>query len=177
MVKITQEEHDQFCQYIQELSGIHLDGSKAYLLETRLASLLEQERCNCFSELYHKAKQLAEKHSGKKLLTGFPPTKRFFSGTKGPLNCFSTKLYRTSSMREELHLQGFSRLRSASGAPPVPPGQEIYSIAMVLKELLPDLKGYRIQLLGTDLSNAPLPAPAGGSTTSLKSNGDCRKRN
>ncbi|MEA2103015.1 MAG: protein-glutamate O-methyltransferase CheR, partial [Thermodesulfobacteriota bacterium] len=33
-------------------------------------------------------------------------------------------------------------------------GQEIYSIAITLKELLPDMKGYRISLLGTDISDA-----------------------
>ena len=33
-------------------------------------------------------------------------------------------------------------------------GQEVYSIAIVLKELLPDLKKYNIKLLGTDISDS-----------------------
>jgi chemotaxis protein methyltransferase CheR len=32
-------------------------------------------------------------------------------------------------------------------------GQEIYSLAIILKELIPDQKKYRIKLLGTDISD------------------------
>ncbi len=35
-------------------------------------------------------------------------------------------------------------------------GQEVYSIAIVIKELLPDLDHYQIKLLGTDISSATI---------------------
>ncbi len=41
-------------------------------------------------------------------------------------------------------------------------GQEVYSIAIVLKELLPDFKKYNIKLLGTDISDAAVAQASSG---------------
>ncbi len=153
MVKITQEEHAQWCQYIQELSGIHLDGSKAYLLETRLASLLEQEHSSCFSELYHKARTLGGEALRQKIIDRISTNETLFFRDKSPFELLQHKIIPDLIDARKAASSGFfpTSIRIWSAA--CSTGQEIYSIAMVLKELLPDPKGYRIQLLGTDLSN------------------------
>jgi len=153
MIKITQEEHDQFCQYIQQLSGIHLDGSKAYLLETRLASLLEQERCSCFSELYHKARHLGGEALRQKIIDRISTNETLFFRDKGPFELLQHKIIPDLIDARKAVSSGFfpTSIRIWSAA--CSTGQEIYSIAMVLKELLSDPTGYRIQLVGTDLSN------------------------
>ncbi|MCF8129741.1 MAG: protein-glutamate O-methyltransferase CheR [Deltaproteobacteria bacterium] len=153
MVKITQEEHAQWCQYIQALSGIHLDGSKAYLLETRLASLLERERCSSFSELYRKARTLGGEALRQKIIDRISTNETFFFRDSNPFELLQHKIIPDLIDARRAASSGFfpTQIRIWSAA--CSTGQEIYSIAMVLKELLPDPKGYRIQLLGTDLSN------------------------
>ena len=55
MIKITPEEIRLLSQYIYKISGIVLDDKKAYLFESRLARLLEEQTCASFKELYLKA--------------------------------------------------------------------------------------------------------------------------
>ena len=162
MVKITQEEHDQFCQYIQQLSGIHLDSSKTYLLETRFASLLEQEHCSCFAELYHKAKNLGAQPLRQKIIDLISTNETLFFRDKGPFELLQHKIMPDLIDARRAVSSGFfpTQIRIWSAA--CSTGQEIYSIAMVLKELLPDLNGYRIQLLGTDLSNSAISRASRG---------------
>ncbi|MCD6295292.1 MAG: protein-glutamate O-methyltransferase CheR [Deltaproteobacteria bacterium] len=162
MVKITQEEHDLFCQYIQALSGIHLDGSKAYLLETRLASLLEQERCTCFAELYHKAKHLGGETLRQKIIDRISTNETLFFRDKRPFELLQHKIIPDLIDARKAASSGFfpTPIRIWSAA--CSTGQEIYSVAIVLRELLQDLNGYRIQLLGTDLSNTAIARASRG---------------
>jgi chemotaxis protein methyltransferase CheR len=41
-------------------------------------------------------------------------------------------------------------------------GQEVYSIAMTLKEMLPDISKYNIKIIGTDISSAAVTAASNG---------------
>ena len=56
MLKITPHEIKVISQYIYDISGIVLDHSKAYLIETRLGSLIKKEGCSSYSEFYQRAK-------------------------------------------------------------------------------------------------------------------------
>ncbi len=156
MVKITQKEHDLFCQYIQELSGIHLDGSKAYLLESRMASLLEQERCTSFAELYQKARHLQGETLRQKIIDRISTNETLFFRDKRPFELLQHKIIPDLIDARRAASSGFfpTPIRIWSAA--CSTGQEIYSIAIILKDLLHDLTGYRIQLLGTDLSNTAI---------------------
>jgi chemotaxis protein methyltransferase CheR len=162
MVKITKEEHDLFCQYIQQLSGIHLDRSKAYLLETRLASMLEEEGCTSFAQLYEKARHFRGEALRQKIIDRISTNETFFFRDKRPFELLQHKI-----IPDLID----ARRAASSGVFPTPiriwsaacsTGQEIYSIAIVLKELLKDLKGYRIRLLGTDLSDTAIACASRG---------------
>ena len=68
MVKIRPEEIKLLSSYIHTVSGISIDASKAYLLETRFGKLLEEEGCGSFSELYHKATSDTRKILERKII-------------------------------------------------------------------------------------------------------------
>jgi chemotaxis protein methyltransferase CheR len=55
MTKITPDEFKVIAKYIYEISGITLESSKTYLVETRLGHLLEEHKCASYSEFYFKA--------------------------------------------------------------------------------------------------------------------------
>jgi chemotaxis protein methyltransferase CheR len=156
MVKITQEEHGLFCQYIQELSGIHLDKSKAYLLETRLATLLEQERCSCFADLYRKARKPGQEALRQNIIDRISTNETLFFRDKNPFELLQHKIIPDLIDKRRATSSGFFPVPIGIWSAACSTGQEIYSIAIVLKELLGDAKNYRIRLLGTDLSNTAI---------------------
>ena len=153
MVKITPEENDLFCQYIQELSGIHLDRSKSYLLETRLAGLLIEEGCTSFTELYLKIRNFNNRRLNQEVIDRISTNETLFFRDIKPFELLQHKILPDLIDKRRAGASGFfpTRIRIWSAA--CSTGQEIYSIAIVLKELLGDQKGYQIQLLGTDLSD------------------------
>ena len=55
-VNIKPDEIQLFARYIYGISGINIEASKAYLIETRLGRILESENCSSYSEFYHKIK-------------------------------------------------------------------------------------------------------------------------
>ncbi len=156
MVKISAEEHDLFCQYIKELSGIYLDGSKAYLLETRLGSLLEQKRLSSFGELYRMAKQPGEEALRQKIIDRIATNETLFFRDRGPFELLQHKIIPDLIDARRAASSGFFPVQIRIWSAACSTGQEIYSIAIVLKELLGDFKGYQIRLLGTDLSNTAI---------------------
>lgn len=52
MVTLSEQEYQLFQRYIAEKCGIALDDTKAYLVESRLAKLLIDSKCESFSELF-----------------------------------------------------------------------------------------------------------------------------
>ncbi|MDO9491910.1 protein-glutamate O-methyltransferase CheR [Acetobacterium sp.] len=52
MVALSEHEYQLFQRYIAEKCGISLDDTKAYLVESRLAKLLIDSKCESFSELF-----------------------------------------------------------------------------------------------------------------------------
>ena len=162
MIKITPEENDLFCQYIQDLSGIHLDRNKAYLLETRLAGLLEEEGCASFTELYHETKNINNQAVKQKIIDRILTNKTLFFRDTRPFELLQHKILPDLIDARRAGSSGFfpTRIRIWSAA--CSTGQEVYSTAIVLKELLHDFKGYQIQLLGTDLSNRAIAQASSG---------------
>ncbi len=155
-VKIKPDEIDLLSRYIYSLSGIYIDKSKAYLLETRLGKLLEENGCRSYTELYHKAKADPTKSIEKQLVDAMTTNETLFFRDNGPFELLRHKLIPEIIDRR-------SKRKTPSGKIPIriwsaacSTGQEVISIAIVLKELLMDLRKYEIKLLGTDLSDSAI---------------------
>ncbi|MFO7714219.1 CheR family methyltransferase [Desulfosarcina sp.] len=162
MVKISPEEIKILSTYIYHVSGINLDASKAYLLETRLGKLVVEEGCKSYSELYHKAKSDPRMVIQKKIINAITTNETLFFRDTTPFDLLKYKL-----------LPDLIDARSAQGSRPgaatlkiwssaCSTGQEIYSIAMVIKELLGHNGNPKIALMGTDLSDAAVAQASAG---------------
>ena len=66
MIKITPNEIKVISKYIYDISGISLDEKKAYLIETRLKVIIENEGVSSYLELYQKAISDRSQHLEKK---------------------------------------------------------------------------------------------------------------
>lgn len=156
MIRITADEIRVFVQYIYKVSGIILDDSTAHLLESRLAGLLQAYACESFLQLYRKAVADFGKTLERKIIDAVTTNETLFFRDHSPFEMLRHKILPELIDR---------RTAGANTRSPVPiriwsaacsTGQEVYSIAMVLKETLGDLQKYKIRLLGTDISDAAI---------------------
>jgi chemotaxis protein methyltransferase CheR len=154
MEKITPDEMKTIAKYVKDVSGIDLDQSKAYLIETRLGPVAEEVGCSSYAELHQKAILDATKSIKEKIIDAISTNETLFFRDSRPFELLQHKILPEvidmRSAKSSTLLPTPIRIWSAACST----GQEVYSIAFVLKELLPDLKKYNIKLLGTDISDA-----------------------
>jgi chemotaxis protein methyltransferase CheR len=152
-LRIQPEEMRVLSQYVRTISGIHLEESKAYLVESRLGPLASECGCATFSELYFKAKIDSTKVFQRRIIDLITTGETSFFRDTAPFEMLKHKILpdfidrqaRTNAGRQPINLRIWSAACSS--------GQEVYTIAIVLKELLGDASGYNIRLIGTDLSD------------------------
>lgn len=157
--KIKPDEIKLLTSYIYSLSGIHIEATKAYLLETRLGRILEAENCGSYSEFYHKIKADASKALEKKVLDAITTNETLFFRDTSPFELLRHKIFpEVIDRHASKSIPSPIRIWSAACST----GQEVYSIAIVLKELLGSTK-QDIKLTGTDLSDAAIRQASYGS--------------
>lgn len=160
--KIDPAECALLSRYVQAASGILVDPGKAYLFETRLGGLLHGLGLPNYKALVDRAQA---DHTGKlerRIIDAVSTNETLFFRDERPFELLRHKilpeLIDRRSPRYPPPLSLPLRIWSAACAT----GQEVYSVAIVLKELLPDPDRYRIRLLGTDISgNAVTKASLG----------------
>ena len=161
MLKITPEELPVITKYIHEISGIHLDAGKRYLLETRLSSVAEELGCSNYLELYQKAKKDASRQTQQQIINAISTNETLFFRDEGPFRLLQYKILpdlidarrpKSSFMKTPI------RIWSAASST----GQELYSIAIVIKELVGDTSKFNFKLLGTDISDAAVAQASQG---------------
>ncbi len=156
MKKISPEEIKILSKYIKDVSGIHLDESKAYLLETRLNNILEKTGCNSHGELCEKAEQDATKAIEKSIVDAITTNETLFFRDDSPFELLQYKILPDLIDRRSSNTNGSGQIPLRIWSAACSTGQEVYSISIVLKELLPDSHQYKFKLLGTDISDAAI---------------------
>ncbi len=160
MTKITPEELTLISRYVHDLTGIVLDSSKAYLVEGRLGPLLDEFGCSNYKELYKKAKSDFQKKIENRIIDAITKNETFFFRDNSPFELLKHKLLpdlidrvEASKLPPKIHI--WSAACST--------GQEVYSIGIILKELLNDWMRWNIRILGTDISDAAIAKASYGS--------------
>jgi chemotaxis protein methyltransferase CheR len=162
MIRVDAQEFAQFSGLVREATGIALDGSKAYLIETRLAPLLARSGSRSFGELFRKIRADASGNLIGEMIDRITTQETSFFRDQAPYEMLANKVLPDlidfrSSARDS---RGRIPLRIWSAA--CATGQELYSIAIVLRETLGDLSKYNIRLLGTDISDAAIAKASSG---------------
>ncbi len=163
MPKISPAEIKLFSDYIYKISGISLDPSKGYLMEARIGPLLEEQGCTDFSTLYRKARADLAGVLERKIIDAISTNETLFFRDASPFQALQHKILPDLIDARSAKSTGFMPTAIRIWSAACSTGQEVYSIAIVLKELLPDMRKYRIQLLGTDISGAAVARASSGS--------------
>jgi chemotaxis protein methyltransferase CheR len=159
-VRVRPDEIQLFSKYIYEITGIHIEASKAYLIETRLGRILESENCGSYNEFYHKIKKDASRALEKKVIDAITTNETLFFRDSNPFELLKHKVL-PEIIDQRTSTTTLKPIRIWSAA--CSTGQEVVSIAIVLKELLGSNPKYSIKLLGTDLSDAAIKQASYGS--------------
>jgi len=154
-------------RYIYDISGIHLDASKGYLIETRLKNLMKECGAVNFSDLHRKVTADFSRNLRRQVIDAITTNETSFFRDQSPFELLRHKLIpelidrrRKAGMTRTVPIRIWSAACST--------GQEVYSIAIVLKELLGSLNGYDIRILGTDISDNAVAQASRGYFSTLE---------
>jgi chemotaxis protein methyltransferase CheR len=148
----------ELARYVNEATGIELDASKGYLFESRLGKLLERTGSKSLSGLLTLARQDATGNLKNAIIDAVSTNETSFFREPLQFNLLSHEIF-------PRHFEHSNPKRIRIWCAAASTGQELYTIAIVLKELLGNLNRYQILILGTDISTAVLERASRGRYT------------
>jgi chemotaxis protein methyltransferase CheR len=152
---VTPLDYEFLRKLLKERSGLDLSPDKQYLVESRLIPLARKVGLPGISELVQKMRAGSEALTSD-VVEAMTTNETFFFRDKIPFDHL-----RDTMMPALLQARASRRsLRIWCAASST--GQEPYSIAMCLKELGAALAGWRVEIIGTDLSQAVLEKSRAG---------------
>ena len=135
------------CTTVRAKSAIELDESKSYLIEARLAPIAKQNGYSSIGDLVQGVRTRKRPDLESKLVEAMTTNETSFFRDVHPFEALKTTIL--PEMRSRVSASKPLHIWSAACST----GQEIYSIAMHLREHFPDLSNGKVQLYGTDLSD------------------------
>jgi chemotaxis protein methyltransferase CheR len=145
-------------------TAIVLDAGKEYLAETRLAPFLGEQKCSSVQELLTLLRRQNFNVLHRRVLDAMTNNETWFF----------RDLYPFEALKATILPQIISRPDSARSlsiwSAACSSGQEIYSVAMLIRENFPSLLNLNITLLGTDISDAILQRAEAGRYSQLEVN-------
>lgn len=147
----TSEDIDAVCGLVLDLCGVYLDQSKGYLIEARLADLVTRTGCKTYAELARKARVTSDRALQTQIVDAITTNETLFFRDNSPFEALRHKVI-PDLIDSKAGTVFPRRIRIWSAA--CSTGQEPYSIAITLRELIPDLDDWDITILGTDVSDA-----------------------
>ncbi|WP_300667668.1 protein-glutamate O-methyltransferase CheR [Desulfoluna sp.] len=152
-LKVTESEFQALSKYIYGISGITLAPGKEYLIETRLGQIAVENGCNSYLELLTRARTESSHALERQIIDAISTNETYFFRDSTPFELLQYRLLPDIIDRKSKK-GGPVTLRIWSSASST--GQEIYSTAMVLRELGLQKNGYNLQLVATDISDAAI---------------------
>jgi chemotaxis protein methyltransferase CheR len=147
---------------LHEASGLMMDDSKAYLVESRLAPLLRRTGIANISELLKSVQSGSSPNLKQNLIDSMMTNETFFFRDRTPFDNFRDVIL--PQMIEQRQDRKRIRIWCAAAST----GQEPYSLAMILDEEMKKLAGWNIEILATDISGSALARAREGRYTQFE---------
>lgn len=158
-MQVTADDIQYVARLVDELCGIVLDDSKAYLVESRLSELAEVNGCSCYRDLCQKARYDSDPILQTRIIDAITTRETLFFRDASPFDALRNRVI--PDLIDGRARTAFpKRLRIWSAA--CSTGQEPYSIAMTLCETIPDISSWDVNILATDISDAAIKAASLG---------------
>ncbi|HML15081.1 MAG TPA: protein-glutamate O-methyltransferase CheR [Xanthobacteraceae bacterium] len=158
---MSPHDYDFLCKLLKEQSGLALAADKQYLVESRLLPLARKAGLASLADLVAKLKNGGERLAVE-VVHAMTTNESFFFRDKIPFDHF-----RDTIMPGLLTTRAAER-RIRIWCAAASTGQEPYSLAICLKEMRDRIAGWRIEMIGTDLSTAVLEKAKAGLYTQFE---------
>lgn len=147
MESISNEQYNDFCNFLEQQSGIVLGTSKQYLIVSRLSPLVSQFNLSSISELIEKAMNVANRQVRLEVIDAMTTNETLWFRDGYPYEMLKETILPELA---KTHTMTPIKIWSAASSS----GQEPYSIAMTCFETnIPRLKTPAgVQIVGTDIS-------------------------
>jgi chemotaxis protein methyltransferase CheR len=153
---VIPQDYDFVRKLLKDRSGLMLGPDKGYLVESRLLPLMRKHGHARLDELIAALKAAPVSSLANAVVEAMTTNESLFFRDKLPFDNF--RLLVMPAMLEARARRKSIRIWCAAAAT----GQEPYSLAMTLKETGGALKGWRIEILATDLSSDSLARARAG---------------
>ena len=138
---------DALCEFLRRQSGLVMEPSKKYLVESRVMPIVRREKLSSLDELVLILQRGQSPKIAKDVVEAMTINETYFFRDKSPFDQFRSVMLPAMIAAR----QSERRLRIWSAAAST--GQEAYSLAMILEEHAARMPGWKIDIVGTDLSD------------------------
>ena len=161
---MNREEFQNFSEFLRERSGVSLDPSKQYLVEARMAPLVEAAKLGSLAALVDRLRESEDPDLETRVVDEMMTNDTSFFRDVKPFEILRTEILPAQILTrdKERRLQIWSAACAS--------GQEAYSIAILLLESFPELADWSIDFLATDISQAAIEKARNGSYSQLEVN-------
>jgi chemotaxis protein methyltransferase CheR len=162
---LTQDDFSYVRELVRRESAIVLDESKAYLIEARLTPVARDAGVENIAGLVHELKRGAPADELRALVIEAMTTNEtsFFRDVH-PFEALGAEVL--PALADARATSRSLRIWSAASST----GQEAYTIAIVVRQRVPQLAGWKVRITGTDLSAAVLSQAREGRYAQLEVN-------
>ena len=153
---MTPQDFDYLRQLLRARSGLVLSAEKQYLAESRLLPVARRHGLTTLTELIGRLKAATTAPLTAEVVEAMTTNETFFFRDKLPFDHFRVTVL--PALIEARAREKRIRIWCTAAST----GQEPYSLAMTIKGLGAKLAGYRIEILGTDISGDVLERAKAG---------------
>lgn len=163
-MQVTSDDITFVSRLVDELCGVVLDESKAYLIEHRLQDLARAASCGSYRELCQRARVGGDPELRSRIIDAITTQETLFFRDGGPFDALQYKLLPDIIDAKMKARTRTLRIWCAASST----GQEPYSVAMTIAETLPDLAQWDVRILATDISDSAIRRASMGLYTKLE---------
>ena len=149
------EDFDFIAKLLKDRSGLIITRDKAYLLESRLTPVARKRGLKGLDDLVASLRSAGEDLL-REVTEAMTTNESFFFRDIKPFDQFKDVVL-PAMLASRAAKKSFRIWSAASSS-----GQEAYSLAMILKEEAPKMPGWKIEVVGTDISNEMLEKAKSG---------------
>jgi chemotaxis protein methyltransferase CheR len=147
---MQQQAFDALCVYLKKSSGLVLDQSKQYLVESRVLPIVKREKLAGLADLVMILERGSSASLAKEVIEAMTINETYFFRDRTPFDKFrDVVMPRLIANRAS---ERSVRVWVAASST----GQEPYSLAMILDEMAHKMPGWRVDLVATDIAEPQL---------------------